>query len=142
MTKDSPRLLAYNTILKCVKNKTYSNIELNNVIKKSSLEDSDKRLYTTLVYGTLEKMITLDFVISQLSKTPGDRLGEDVKCALRLGIYQILFLDRIPDFASCDESVKIIKRSGNPKAASFVNGILRNVIRNKEECSDTFDCRR
>lgn len=108
--------------MKCGK---YSNLEVNSTLSRRALSDEDKRLYTALTYGTLERLITLDYIISKYSKIPPERLDDQTLCALRLGLYQLCFMDRIPDHAAVSEAVSLAgKRSGG-----YVNAVLRGFIR-------------
>ena len=85
--------------------------------------------------GVLEKRLTLDYVLSQFSKQPLEKLTPKVLEILRLGTYQILFMDRVPDSASVNESVNLAKRNGAAKASGFVNGVLRSLLRGKDGLS-------
>lgn len=125
-----PRYEAYRSLVRCGRDSKYSNLEINAILSSAKMEGADKALYTRLVYGTIEKKITLDYIISKFSAKPVDKIDINVLYVLRLGVYQIMFCDRIPDSAACNESVNICK-SFAKSAASFVNGVLRNIVRNK-----------
>ena len=101
------REAAYLSLLRCEKAGKYTNIEADAAIKKYSLEDSDRALYTTLVYGVTEREITLDHIITLFSSKKGKKISPEVKTILRLGLYQIMFLDRIPEHAAVNESVEL-----------------------------------
>lgn len=126
--KKSAREAAYLSLMRCFRDKCYSNLETDSAIKKYSLSGADKGLYTTLVYGVLEKRITLDYIISRLSQRPLERLDGEVLTILRLGLYQLIMLDRIPESAAVNESVALAKRV-KPSSASFVNALLRGFLR-------------
>ncbi len=118
--------------------KRYSNLELDAAIKKYRLEGAEKKLYTLLVYGTIERQITLDFVIDRLLDSGNRTLDLAVRCVLRMGVYQLLYTDRIPDSAAVNESVELCRKSQKlnirppiSKASGLVNALLRNVIREK-----------
>lgn len=128
----SARRLAFHSLLKCHRDKKYSNIELDSVIKQNNLEPRERALFTALVYGVIEKRITLDYIISRLSDRPLDKIVPAVMTALEMGIYQILYFDRVPDSAACNESVEIAKITAGKGAASFVNALLREVTRRKD----------
>ncbi len=127
------RELALSVLLRCEKDGGYSNLALPAALAKSGLSPADRSLATELVYGTLERQITLDHYLSALSSRPLSDMFPDVRNALRLGAYQLLFLDRIPDSAACDESVELVKRRRGPKTAGFVNAVLRSLIRRRGE---------
>lgn len=104
---------------------------------KKALQGMDTReaaLATRLVYGVLQNRLLLDAYLGALSTLPLERVDQDVLDILRLGGYQILFLDQIPARAAVDEAVKQTRqRAKNPKTAGFVNAVLRNLDRRKEE---------
>ncbi len=107
----------------------------SNIIKEKSKQISDSKdesLYRELVYGTTENLIYIDYMLKKLSKIPLKKLERQVLNALRLGLYELVFL-RIENYATVNEYVKIIKRQKGIKAGNFVNAILRNAIRRLEE---------
>lgn len=112
------------------KNNSYSNITVKNMLKNTKLSNTDRHFITGIVYGVIDKRLTLDYVISCYSKLKPKKISSYILIILRMGIYQIMFMDKIPNNAAVDESVKLAKRYGHGASAGFVNGILRNVIRN------------
>ncbi len=125
------RKIALNILVDIDKNSAYSNIALNRHIRGKVLDGRDQRFITGLVYGVIENRIFLDYIIGQLSKIKIHKIHPLVMNILRLGLYQIIYLDKIPSSAAVDESVKLTKKV-HMKSAGFVNGILRNYLRNKE----------
>ncbi len=127
----NPRRLAFESLKKCEADGKYSNLEVTSRLCKNDLDERDRGLYTALVYGVIEKKITLDTLILTLS----DRkvLDKDTLTALRLGLYQILFMDRIPDHAAINESVSLVKSTSR---APFVNAVLRRAVREKESLAE------
>jgi len=107
----------------------FSTIALDNILAKNGMEERDKALASALFYGVLENRIQLDAAISALLRKPNQKLESDVRIILRMGIYQLGYMDRIPDSAAVDESVKLTRQSGHNSASGFVNGILRSYIR-------------
>lgn len=106
---------------------------LRNTIRKAGLDSRDAALATQLTYGVLQNRILLDWHLSRLSSTPVDKLEPVVRNALRLGLYQLGFLDKIPPHAAVNESVSMIKtRVRNPKAAALVNAVLRSFERERQ----------
>lgn len=89
----------------------------------------DRGLLTELVYGVVRRLATLDAVLAAFSKTPLPRLEPVVRAALRVGLHQLLFLDRVPPFAAVDAAVETVKRHEHPRLAGFVNGVLRTIHR-------------
>lgn len=126
----NPRYEAYKSLVRCGRDNKYSNLEINTILTAEDMSPADKGLYTRLVYGTIERKITLDYIISLFSSKPLDKIDINVLYVLRMGVYQIMYCDRIPDSAACNESVNICKKFAK-SAASFVNAVLRNVVRNK-----------
>lgn len=116
----------------------YSNIILNDVLGDFSLSKRDTALATALFYGVLDRKITIDYILNKLlvKKT---RIKPLTKNAIRIAIYQIMFLDKIPHSAAVNESVNIVKSSKDKSSAAFVNALLRNVVRNKEQLIPTDD---
>ncbi|MBE6626797.1 MAG: 16S rRNA (cytosine(967)-C(5))-methyltransferase RsmB [Ruminococcaceae bacterium] len=129
--KETARTLAHRSLMGLEKSGRYSNLEVNSAIMHSDLSEADRGLYTRLVYGVTERRITLDYIISQYSSKPTDELDEDVKTALRLGIYQLLWLDRVPDHSAVDESVGLVSR----QKRGFVNAVLRSFLRGGKKYS-------
>jgi len=121
----TPRSLAAQSLISLEKNGRYSNLEIDSALKNTDFSHADRALYTRLVYGVTERRITLDYIISQYSKIAVDELDSDVKTALRLGIYQLLFMDRIPAHAAVSESANLVPRS----KAGYVNAVLRTFQR-------------
>lgn len=124
-----PRYLAVNLLDKTFRNGSYSNIRLAHGLGSSELNDRDKRLCSALYYGVIERRITLDHIIGGLSTRPVEKLDGRVLNILRCGIYQILFMDSIPDSAAVNESVKLAKRFGRTSASGMVNAVLREFLR-------------
>jgi len=132
------RASAYKVLLKIIKNSSYSNIALDSELKDYS-ESKDGALVTKLVYGTLERQITIDYVLSLYLKQPVEKTKPEILVALRLGVYQLLFTDKIPSFAAVNESVNIIKKSKFSYASGLVNSVLRKISENGFEYPKTED---
>ncbi|MDD5154591.1 MAG: transcription antitermination factor NusB, partial [Desulfovibrionales bacterium] len=101
--------------------------------KHFTLERRDRALTMELVYGVLRQRARLDWIIDQFSRTPREKIELSVQNVLRLGIYQLLYMDRIPSSAAVNESVNLVKVSHPEWIARFVNGVLRAVERGREE---------
>ena len=126
------RKLALKVLLDVHENGAYAALSLNKTLPRD-LKPEERRLTTQLVYGTLENEVKIDRALNQLTEYPArDAVTRD---ALRLGVFQILFLERVPDSAAVDESVKLVKTMGMEASAGFVNAVLRNLIRQKDELS-------
>ncbi len=110
----------------------YANLALDAHLSRSRLEGRDRGLATELVYGVTRRRATLDWAIGQVATRPLDKMDPWVRNILREAVYQILYMDRIPDSAAVDEAVELAKRYGHAGVAKFVNGVLRNLIRRRE----------
>ena len=119
------RKLAWEVLCKIEKAGQYSNLAVDAALKKHPIEGADRALFVTLVYGVTEKKLTLDACIDNLAK--GKAPDPDVRNLLRLGIYQLLYLERVPDHAAVNETVGIAPR----RAAGYVNAILRSFRRGR-----------
>ncbi len=119
------RKLAVKTLLKIERDNAYSNITLNSVLKEEELENEDKSFFSALVYGVLDRKITLDYVLSGFMKTSIKKTAPFTLNCLRAGLYQIMYMDKIPTSAAVNEAVKIIKSSKESRNSGFVNAVLR-----------------
>ena len=116
------------------KAKKYSNIELGEAVKRYEFDDLDRSFFTKLFYGVIEKKLTLDYHISNICEK-NSKIDPVAANILRMGLYQILYMDKVPDSAACDESVKLAKRMNpkNAKIGGFVNAVLRTFVRTRDE---------
>ncbi|MFV0559902.1 MAG: 16S rRNA (cytosine(967)-C(5))-methyltransferase RsmB [Enterococcus sp.] len=126
--KKSVRFAALTAIERISKGGAYSNLLLNEMINKSTLNDKDARLLTELVYGTISHKMLLEFYLAPFIKD-AKKVDEWVKSLLILSIYQFEFLDKVPAHAVVNEAVEIAKAKGNPGTGKFVNGVLRTIQR-------------
>lgn len=110
----------------------YTNQVLKEVLSNDSVSPVDRGFITELLTGVVRHRLRLDYVIERFSKVKLKKLSPWVHQILRMGIYQILFLERVPDSAACNESVKLANHYANGGARGFVNGVLRTVVREKE----------
>ncbi len=124
------RQTAFEILNKIQRDNSYSNILLDSALDKSELSDRDKAFAATLVYGVIERMITLDFELSQHLTQPLKKLKPQVLTILRLGAYQLLFTDKVPASAAINESVKLTKNNGAAFASGLVNAVLRKISSN------------
>ena len=126
------RETALNALIACRKEKAWSNGVLKEYIQRDRLDSRDAALATKLCYGVLQNRQRLDFYLQQLLTGKLKDLHPVVHDILHLGLYQIFELDKIPDSAAVNESVTLTKKyNKNPKAASLVNGVLRNAVRSR-----------
>lgn len=124
--KKNVRELALEGLLQVEKSGAYSNLLLNSLIEKNKVEGKDTGLLTEIVYGTIQRREALDFYLQPFLKKKPEQW---VKILLRLSLYQMLFLDRVPAHAVIHEAVEIAKKRGHQGIASLVNGVLRSVQR-------------
>ncbi|MEJ8544474.1 16S rRNA (cytosine(967)-C(5))-methyltransferase RsmB [Brevibacillus borstelensis] len=130
MAKKGARDIALDVLNRVEEHQSYSNLELKHVLDREELRAPDAGLVTELVYGTIQRRLTLDAALDRFIR--GKKVQTWVKNLLRLSLYQIRFLDRIPDRAVVHEAVEIAKRRGHQGIASMVNGVLRNALRSPD----------
>ena len=127
---NSYRNQAIETLKKIFKDKSYSNIVINNDIK--NVDHRFLSLYRKSVLGVIENLIFIDWIINEVSKMKTKKMETDVLVVLRLAVYQIFFLDKSHENIVVNESVQYIKDKGNIRASKFVNAVLRNTLRSKD----------
>jgi len=127
------RYLAIKMLDKTFTKNGFSNIVIDKTLSSSDLSPQQKKLCSIIYYGVVERKITLDYIISNYSKKPLDKMDISVLNILRSGIYQILYLDSIPDNATVNESVNLAKKLKLTSASGFINAILRNFIRDGKQ---------
>ncbi|GAF19611.1 LOW QUALITY PROTEIN: 16S rRNA (cytosine(967)-C(5))-methyltransferase [Bacillus sp. JCM 19046] len=128
MEKASVREVALDALMKVEKNQAYSHLLLNTTLNKAGLDKRDSGLLTELVYGTIAHRLTLDYYLEPSLKTSKKR-EQWVDVLLRVSVYQMVYLDRIPDRAIVHEAVTIAKRRGHKGISGLVNGVLRSIQR-------------
>ncbi len=128
----SARLFAYEALFQIFEKDGYTNLIIQNILRKFSLKKEERHLLTELVYGVCRNYNYLLWVIGQLSSRPIKKIDPAVRILLSLGLYQLIYLDRIPESAAVNETVKISKKVTHLGNSKFINGILRNYIRNKD----------
>lgn len=125
------RELALNVLYKIEVGEAYSNTTLDKELNNSDLSKVDKALASELVYGVLTWKLTLDEIIQRYSLVKLKKISDWIMNILRMGIYQIAFLDKIPESAAVNESVNLAKRYGHEASARFVNAVLRKVTKDE-----------
>lgn len=123
------RNAALDVLIKIAKQQAYSNLLIDETVKKKELSEKDVPLLTEMVYGTLQYQRKLDYFIESYSKKPLDKLEHWVLILLRLSVYQLVYLDRVPDHAVLNEAVMIAGKRGHKGISGMVNGILRAIQR-------------
>ena len=120
----TPRSLALHTLL-AVEKGQYGNIAVDTALRRHPMSEPDRHLYTALVYGVTERKTTLEYLLSKFSSRPMKELDDTVRLALCMGLYQLVYLDRIPDHAALDATVSLVPR----KVSGYVNAVLRAYLR-------------
>ncbi len=126
---DNPRKVAVSVLLKIEKDSAYSNLTLGNYLRETELTNEGKAFVSALVYGVLDRRFTLDYILQGFMKTPFKKTAPYTKQVLRTALYQILFMEKIPDSAAVNEAVKLIKKSKENRNSGFVNAVLRSALR-------------
>lgn len=118
-------------------NGAYANLaltrELNRQLSQGPLSDQDRRFITELVYGTVKAGATLDWMLSSYLSRPLAKVAPVIRNILRLGMYQLFFLEKVPAAAACNQAVELTKKYGHAGTVKFVNGVLRNAARSPEK---------
>ncbi|MBQ7718912.1 MAG: 16S rRNA (cytosine(967)-C(5))-methyltransferase RsmB [Clostridia bacterium] len=128
----SAREAALKILKKVIDEKAYSNIALNSYFKEHDMDSRDKALTANIVYGVLTNLTYLDYQINSYSKVPFRKISLAVLNILRISMYQIRFLDKIPDSAAVNEGVKLAKKAAF-KSSGFVNAVLRAYMKGGEK---------
>ncbi|MBQ6467970.1 MAG: 16S rRNA (cytosine(967)-C(5))-methyltransferase RsmB [Clostridia bacterium] len=127
----SVRQAAFEALLKIHKDGAYSNLVVDSILKENpQLDDRDKAFLSNLVYGSLDRLMLIDYNLGLYLNQPSKKLKPELHTILVLGAYQILFMDRVPDHAAVSESVELAKVNKSSFAASLVNAVLRRVADN------------
>jgi len=124
----SPRQIAAVALLEAERRAAWSNLSLDSALRRHSLSQADAAFVGALFYGVIERRLTLDACIRAHSKQRPEKLSPEVVCALRLGVYQLLYMD-VPEHAAVAESVELTRKLRLPYASGFVNGVLRSFLR-------------
>lgn len=136
MTKSvNPRELIVDMLLEITKNGEYSHVVIGQTLEKYQfLSKADRSFLKKVTNGTIEQMIYIDYILNHYSKVKVNKMKPMIRAILRSSVYQLYFMDRIPVSAVCNEAVKLTAKRGFRNLKGFVNGILRNIVR--EECKE------
>lgn len=127
----TPRQAAFEALLKVQRDLAYSNLAVDSILKENEhFDERDKAFVCNLVYGTLDRLILIDYNLGLYLNQPVRKLKPELHTILRLGAYQILFMDKVPSRAAVSESVNLAKVNKSAFAASLVNAVLRRVADN------------
>ena len=126
------RELILDMLLEIEKEKTYSHILMRNVLDKYDyLTAQEKAFMKRVTEGTLERKIQIDYILDSYSKTPVKKMKPLIRNLLRMSVYQIFFMDGVPDSAVCNEAVKLAAKRSFQSLKGFINGVLRTIVRQK-----------
>ncbi len=134
MTKPTARRVAYQALTRIQRSKSFSNLMIDPLLEESGLKGQDRDFAAQLFWGVLETRVTLDFVLKRYCNRPLDRLDRSVLTVLRMGLYELYYLNT-SDFAAVNEAVSLIKSVGKRSAAGFINAVLRQFVRDHKEIS-------
>ena len=127
------REAALRALVACEQQGAWSDGFLKKILRTAGLDSRDAALTTRLCFGVLQNRLLLDHYLGKLSTVKLEKMEPAVRNALRLGAYQVLFLDRVPDHAAVSEAVDLARKgSKNPRSAGLVNGVLRSLVRQKD----------
>jgi 16S rRNA (cytosine967-C5)-methyltransferase len=128
--KVNVRAIALELLLEITGQKEYSHVAIRGALEKYQyLDKQDRAFLTRLTEGTVERMLELDYIIGQFSSVPVKKMKPVIRNLLRMSVYQMKYMDRIPDSAVCNEAVKLAQKKGFTSLKGFVNGVLRSIAR-------------
>ena len=135
MTKQvTERELVLAILMEVTQQNVYSHLALKAVLEKYQyLEKKERAFITRVTEGTLEHMIELDYILNQFSKVKVNKMKPVILNILRSAVYQLKYMDSVPDSAVCNEAVKLAVKKGFGTLRGFVNGVLRNVARGLDQ---------
>lgn len=126
---ENARKTAVKLLCRIDKSSSYSNILLDEHFSRSQLDAQGKKFCAALFYGVLERRLALDEIIKMYSAKPADKLSSEVRNILRTAVYQLLWMNGVPESAAVNEAVKLASKSRNPAVKNYVNGLLRSFLR-------------
>ena len=131
---NSSREIILDILLEILEKGSYSHIVLSQALSKYQYLDKQERAFISrIVEGTVEYTLQLDYVINSYSSVKVKKMKPVIRTLLRMSVYQILYMDRVPDSAVCNEAVKLAQKRKFTGLKGFVNGVLRGISRNKEQ---------
>lgn len=128
------REIVLDMLLEVLEGDKYSHTVLNHTLNKYRLPEKQDRAFISRLYtGTVKRYLTLDYIIDRFTTLPVKKMKPLIRNLLRMSAYQLMYMDKVPESAVCNEAVKLAKKRGFTKLSGFVNGILRNIARNKAD---------
>lgn len=130
------RELILEILLEVIERGNYSHLVIRSVLDKYQyLEKQERAFITRVCEGTIQTMIELDYIINQFSKVKVNKMKPVIRNILRMSVYQLKYMDSVPDSAACNEAVKLARKKGFSSLSGFVNGVLRNISRELDAIS-------
>ena len=126
---DQARQLAVKILMEVYTQDAYANVALARNLRQTELTAQDRRFVTELVYGTVRAGETLDWILRRYVNRPLKKIEPRILAILRLGLYQLFYLDKVPASAACNTAVELAKKGGHRGSAGFVNAVLRTAVR-------------
>ncbi|MCR4956849.1 MAG: 16S rRNA (cytosine(967)-C(5))-methyltransferase RsmB [Lachnospiraceae bacterium] len=127
------REIILDVLLAVTRDNQFCHVVLNDVLTKYAyLDKRDRSFISRVCHGTLERMPELDGILNRFSTVKVNKMKPVIRCILRSALYQMLYMDSVPDSAACNEAVKLAGKRGFKNLKAFVNGVLRNISRNKD----------
>jgi 16S rRNA (cytosine967-C5)-methyltransferase len=130
--RGTSREAALDVLVRIEQDRSYSNLLLHQTLQRYGLDKQDAGLSTEIVYGTIQRLNTIDYFLERFVTKGLSKLQPWVRSLLRLSFYQMMYLDRVPDHAIVNEAVNLAKKKGHAGISGMVNGVLRNVLRQKD----------
>lgn len=131
---ENTRALILGILLEVMEEGNYSHLVIRSVLDKYQyLEKQERAFITRVAEGTIQTAIELDFIINQFSKVKVNKMKPVIRNLLRMSVYQMKYMDSVPDSAACNEAVKLARKKGFSSLSGFVNGVLRNISRGLSE---------
>ncbi len=130
---ENAREIVLDTLLSLERKEEYSHRLVKAVLDKYDyLDDRDRAFIKRATEGTVERQIEIDYYLDQFSSLPSGKMKPLVRCLLRMSVYQLLYMDSVPDSAVCNEACKLASKRKFQSLRGFVNGVLRNIARNRD----------
>lgn len=133
------RQIALEALLRVEQDSAYSNIVLGSIFSENNCSKEDKALASAIFYGVLDRQITIDFFINKSSKIKTKKMEPITRNVLRLSVFQIKFMDKIPKSAAVNEGVKLLKNTAEERNSGFVNAVLRSICETENLLPDGND---
>lgn len=129
------RLQAYEVVYQTMEKGEHSDSVFHRIVEQNDFLTRDKRFLKRLSYGTIERSVELDAILNQFAKIQVLKMTAPVRTVLRMALYEICYMEKVPEAVSCHEAVELLKKKEGQKHTAFVNGVLRTILRNGDSIS-------